>query len=60
MNTQNATSWILIYSFVMTAIALIVLFALGIVPLWLAAVIIVADAILGFFLVNMTRADRGV
>jgi hypothetical protein len=56
MNSDNAASMILIYSTAVTAIAMIVLFAVGILPLWLAAVIIVADAVFAWFMTSSMRS----
>lgn len=56
MNSDNATSMIIVYSTAMTAIAMIVLFAVGILPLWLAAVIIVADAAFAWFMTSSMRS----
>ncbi len=44
MSSDSTTNVVILFSVAMTAIVMIVLFAVGIVPLWLAAVVIVGDA----------------
>lgn len=56
MNSGSAPTAIIIYSTVVTAIVMVVLYAVGILPLWLAAVIIVADAAFAYVITGSMRS----